>query len=396
MSRADTAIVNYLDNSVRNGGQSNHIIRTAAGVLYYFYTDGAAEEIWYVKSSNYGLTWSPAVAVTTGSQIESIAVWFDQWTPGDSGTFIHLAYLDITSADVLYRSLDTASDTLSSAIVAYPGTSYIDATNCLTITKTKAGRVVIVYDIDGTGAEAGAAKANDAPVTGFTAIANPVEAANDFFLAAPGNYADTADFDLIYWDRSATEITMKTYDDSGNSWSESAAIGTGMTSLSVQTAAPQFSISVRPSDSHLILAAWSASDTANADLRLWDINGAASITEKTNVVLNSTDDQTCCGVGIDATNDDLYVFYLGKSDGSETCYTALNCYYKVSTDDGTTWGSELRLSTITRPLSMLHVCPNFSNGEFYAAYGGTHQAQLQESISAFYQGLPAPTYQLGV
>ena len=382
MSRVDTAIVNFLDSSQRNGGQNNRVIRTAAGVLYYFYADSSSEDLWYVKSTNYGLTWAVPVVGTATIQIDSIATWFDKWTPTNSGTLEHTAYIDITSADVIYKQLETATDTLGSAIVAFAGASVVGSTNCLTVTKTVAGRVVIVYDIDG-GTEKGATKANDNPVTGFTAIADPVEAAADFFLAFPGNYADTNDFDLVYWDRSATELTLKTYDDSGDSWSESAAIATSMTSLSTGTVMPQFAGAVRASDGHLILVAWSNADTLNATLRLWDINGAASITLKSTVV-TSTDDQAACGVGIDATNDDIYVFYLGKTDGSETCYTALNCYYKKSSDGGATFGAETLLSTLTRPLSFLQVCPNFDTADFYAVYGGTHQGQLQASVSAYY------------
>lgn len=352
-------------------------------MLYYFFIESSGEELFCSKSLNNGLTWRPVIAITSASQIDSFAVWFDQWTPGDAGTIIHIAYVDMTSDDVLYKQLQTSTDTLGSAISVFAGASVVDDASNVTLCKTKAGLITVVYDLDG-GLEKGAAKSDALPVTTFTAIADPVEAAADYFLAAPGNYADTNDFDLIYWDRSATEITMKTYDDSGNSWSESAAIGTGMTSLAATTACPQFSIAVRASDSHLMMAAWTAADTANADLRVWDINGAASITELTNAVLNSTDDQALCGIGIDSTNDDLYVFYLGKSDGSETCYTSLNCYYKVSTDGGTTWGSETLLSTVTRALTFLHVCPNFSDAEFYAIYGGTYFATLSANVSAYY------------
>jgi Neuraminidase (sialidase) len=115
------------------------------------------------------------------------------------------------------------------------------------------------------------------------------------------------------------------------------------------------------------------------------INGAASITEKTNVVEDSTDDQALCAIGIDTDDDTFYCFYAGKSDGTETAYTALNVYYKTSDDGGTTWGSETQLTSEARGLTYINCSLEFASGEFAVVYlvtGGVSGLALLNSALA--------------
>ena len=146
-----------------------------------------------------------------------------------------------------------------------------------------------------------------------------------------------------------------------------------MTDIASSTAAPQFSASVRNSDGHLILIAWTNADTLNADLMCWDINGSGSITAKGNVVTDSTDDQAMCGLTIDTTADNLYAFYCGKTDGSETAYTSLNVYYKLSTNGGTSWGSETQATSQLMPITYLMVPLETDSGEYHVLFGGAAQ-----------------------
>lgn len=367
MSRADVNVETTVATNNRNCGQSNHIVRLANGIWYMFFTDGSASTVYYRKSTNYGLSWNLPVQIKATSAARGVACWFDQWTPGDSGTVIHLAYFESTTSDVFYRALDTASDTLGTEITILNGASANNNENtCISVTKSRGGRILVAFDIDG-GTETGFYKSDDFPVTAFTSKTDVNEATSDYYLLFPGNDADSADIYAVYWDRSADEISLKVYDDSGNSWAETS-IAASMVDVSAATVASQFSGSVRLSDGHLIMAAWSNADTANADLRLWDINGSGSITEKTNVVLNSTDDQAACAVGVDTSNDYIYVFYLGKSDGSETAYTSLNVYYKVSIDGGVNWGAETLLSLSARGITYLNCSPIFSRGDFAVCF----------------------------
>jgi hypothetical protein len=372
-TQEDVIALSSVANSANRRSQNFNPIWTADGICYQVFTDNQTAEVQWSKSTNGGITWTNPEAITASRSIGSVAVWFDKWTPGDTGTVIHIAYFEVAgNHDGYYRALDTATDTLGTEAVFFAGASLLNsADTCLSITKTRAGRIVIGMDGDG-GTETVFTKSDDYPVTAFTAKTDFQEGTSDYFILLPGNYADSNDVDCIYWDRSADEITLKTYDDSANNWtgvSAETSIAASMVDISSTTGGPQFSAAVRNSDGHAILLAWNAADTLNADLRCFDINGAASITEKTNVVQNSTDDQGLCALAIDSANDDLYAFYAGKSDGSETFATALNVYYKVSTDDGGTWGSETLLSDHVRAVTQLGASKEFTGtGQFWAVW----------------------------
>jgi hypothetical protein len=132
-----------------------------------------------------------------------------------------------------------------------------------------------------------------------------------------------------------------------------------MTDQAASTAFPHFAAAVDIANSQILLVAWSAIDTANADLRCWTVTESA-ITEVTNVVLNSTDDQGLAGIGINTTTGHWHVFYAGASGGGETFLTSVNVYTKVSTDAGTTWGPETRLTTMPNDTTWLTTCPRFT------------------------------------
>lgn len=314
------------------------IVQIANGNWYVFMYSDALGVFFYRKSTTRGFTWGAPVTIASVA-VSRVSVWYDQWTSGDSGSAIHIAYLNTTNHDAVYRNLDTSSDTLATAVVVLNGASFSSVATAAveaTITKTRGGNLIYVFDPD-NGAEDAAFKAAS-PYTSFSAIASPSEG-GDWFTAYPGNYADNQDADMIYWDRDVNELSLKTYDDSGDSWSE-AAIASSMADNAVYF--KQYAGVVRHSDGHLIVAAWNAVDVGTADCQTWDINGGASITAKTNLVTNFDD---CVGVCLllDQSNDDVFAFYMGKSDGSQTVGTSVGLYYKKSTDDLTTWGSETTL-----------------------------------------------------
>jgi hypothetical protein len=188
-------------------------------------------------------------------------------------------------------------------------------------------------------------------------------ATRDYMILMPGFAADDQDIIGIFWDNSASEISRYLHDDSGNSWAETS-IATGMTGQAISNVGqPQFAAFPDLFEEYVVLIAWTNYDTADADLRCWTITESA-ITEKTEVVLNSTDDQAYCGLGIDDLTRYWYAFYCGKSDGSETYRTALNTYCKISQDEGSTWSAEFLVSDPNAILpatsfSALLSCPIF-------------------------------------
>lgn len=334
---------------------TNYIVQANNGSLYLFYIDGASD-VAYRKSSDGGRTWGPAVPAAPAGTTVALSVWYDRWTDptGGLGDLIHFAFTDSVNDDTFYRTLDTSNDSLSTQTTIFAGATTATGGH-LSVTRAKGGNVYCKTVID-AGAEGGFYRLPTANVpNGAWDAARTVDeaiAAKDQMILLPDyDAADTQDIMAIFWDASADEISRKLYDDSANSWAETS-IASPMTELDTATAFPCFAVAPDPTNTRHVLVAWSATDAANADLRCWTVD-SGSISEVTNVVLNSVDDQGLCAIGIDTATGYWHAFYGGASGGSETWNTALNIYTKVSNDSGTTWGPETKLTASTVDASTL-------------------------------------------
>ena len=330
--------VNAAATATYTFGGMNYLVQTPTGVLYSVLIDSASDVV-YRKSSDNGLSWGAPVVVFSGTA-SGIALWYDEWS-GVAGGLIHMVYIDNSTSDIMYRSLDVDSDTLGTQTTVIALTSLAGTTNALTIVRARGGNLIVVYDIDG-GTEDGARKSTDVGGT-WGAMADPTEGAADMYMLLPGWNADTQDVQLIFLDISADELSVKRYDDSGDSWAESA-IGTVVENAQTN-GFPHFAGAVDTTNSQNLVIAWNAVDAANQDLLGWTVTDSAITAFGTSIVANATDDCGFAAIGIDTLTQDWYAFYCGKSDGSETFQSAMNIYYKASTDDGATWGSETALTT---------------------------------------------------
>lgn len=302
--------------------------RTDPSVVYFVYIDRSDFDLKYRKSTDGGASWSAATTIRTGS-VASVSVWADWWTPGDTGTTIHTLCVDDGVDDVFYRPLDTASDTLGTESTVYAGTTLSNTS--VSITKTRGGNLLAAWETN----ERAAYKSTDGGVN-WSSIASPMEADNnDQIDLYPANLADNQDAWAIYFDNSDHEFSLKTYDDSANSWSE-ASIVTGITYdffLRPHMGA------VRHSDGHLLFVTSIQSDVATNDLLTFDIGDASSITAKTNVITDA-DDWGAARVFIDQRNNDVYVSHAGKSDGSETWASSVKIYSHKSSDGMASWDTD--------------------------------------------------------
>lgn len=311
---------------------------TSPTVGYVIYVN-SVNDLKYRKTVNGGANWAAAVNIRTGA-IVCYDCWADWQTAGDAGTKIHIAYMDSDSDDIRYVYLDTAIDTVG-------GDDQIEASQKadldlapsrtdlqMSITKTRGGNLAVAFRY----------VAGPAPVewfymfytspdaTTWTSKPSPWEAALDYIQLFPGNEADNQDVWAVFWDLDATEISLKTYDDSGNSWSEQL-IAVNMTPQT--TAFEQMGGQVRLSDGHLIFAAWSQYNNPASDLMTWDINGAGSIVAKTNI-LTDTPNYILASVFINQVNDDIYVAYIGGT----AIATEVAAHYQKSVNGGANWGGQ--------------------------------------------------------
>ncbi|KKN05985.1 hypothetical protein LCGC14_1081840 [marine sediment metagenome] len=302
---------------------------------YVFYTETSADPV-YRKTTDGGATWSDVVSLHTGT-VFKMSVWYDRWTPGDAGKAIHMAWIETTDDTIVYRRLNLDDDSLSDKITVFAGVSFSGGAwpfAVVDIVKARGGNLYVGFWGDASG-EIGFYRSTDNGATWASRaqLADGDEA--DGILLMPGNETDDNDIWCIYWDRSADELSLKVYDDSADSWSETS-IATGMVD------SPNFyqmSASPRHSDSHVILAAWSDVDDAAADLKVWDIGSASDIVAKTDVVSN-LDVSGAVAVFIAQQDNSIYVVYLKGGVWQVT----VDAFYKKSVDGGATWGAETAYS----------------------------------------------------
>jgi hypothetical protein len=305
-------------------------------VGYVVFVDSSVD-LKYRKTGDGGATWAAAVNIVTGT-ISFFDCWADWQTVGDAGTKIHIGYIDSDTDDIRYVYLETSTDTVGGdakiadcggggAIVETSGSSAA----MISITKTRGGNLGAAFHYQDTSYTDLFGFYTSPDASTWTSKTSPWEASQDMFLLFAGNEADNQDIWGIFWDTDANAISLKTFDNSANTWSEQA-IASSMTFSNLYM---QMDGQIRLSDGHLILAAWSQYDNAASDLMVWDINGAGSITAKTNIITNEAESFTV-SVFVNPVNDDIYVAYCsGTAAASEVAV-----FYQKSTNGGTNWGGE--------------------------------------------------------
>lgn len=325
---------------------SRSFVYTSANTIYHLSVGSGL--LFFDKSTDGGYTWSDTAnrihMDEVDQHVSAFSIWYDKWTPGDTGTKIHVLYREGTGKNCYYVNLDTSSDTVSAHVLLLDAVANSALNFSFSITKSIGGNLYAGGYYYSTGAVFYSRSTNGG--TTWTARSTTGLAENlawDSLILMPGNEADNQDIYAIYWDTSANELTVKTNDDSADSWAETATISTGINYVSPYPTGANFSATIRDSDNHILVSAWDDYDDAGADLKVWDITNSTTVTAKTNVVTGDAGGVST-GILIDNVTDDLYVFYLSGTVGSNGVTNA-NVYCKKSTDGGTTWGSATRVNS---------------------------------------------------
>lgn len=314
-----------------------HVVWTSPTTGYAFMVDSTSQLVYY-KSTDSGGSFSGPTAVSSTSDVTQFSIWFDKWTNGDTGTEIHCAYSVTGNDDTMYRALDTSDDSLGTEVIAYAATSVTGsityANYSTSIVVARGGNIYISAKTTTT--EHKFVRSTDSGAN-FTERADVHEGASgDRCVLQPGSEADNNDIWAFFWDSSASEVSIKVYDNSGNSWAETSISG-GMT-ISHSAFLGIYAVH-RHSDNHSILFVWNNYDSATADLKVWDITNSGTVTAKTDVLTDSAE-SACAAPMINQQNDDLYCAYIrGSGLGS-----SVGTKYKKSDDGGGTWGSETAIS----------------------------------------------------
>jgi len=325
----------FSDLDMSNGLYGPYWIDTQTAIIVYIDFMG---DVQFSRTTDGGVNWS-ATEIIDGSA-KNMSCWFDQETPGDSGTKVHVTWLDSTGVEganeAFYVNIDV-SDGAQGTIRTIDNTLTINGPyeeeNRIAITKTIGGNLLMALS---TQVEIECYRSVDSGVN-WTDRSDPFETGNqeDWLLLYPANTADNNDVCGIFWDRSTNEISMKMYDDSENTWTETIISG----SMSDDSQHINMDAAVRHSDSHILFAAHSNDDSSTDDLMTWDLTPnsitSPTVTAKTNIFTDQAESAQT-SVLINQQNDDVYVSHLKGG----TWQNLTDIVFHKSDDRMGTWGSE--------------------------------------------------------
>ena len=341
---AQTAIdtdVNLTSTSHLQSGSQIVFIDDQIG--YKFFRDAPGYCV-YRKTTDGGGSWSSTTTVDAQVDCTAVTVWYDRWTPGDTGTNIHIVTMDTSADDLFYNRLDTASsDTL------LKGTTPVDVStnsgnsvavlaigaNLPTLTKGTDGTIYASV-ADGSDSYVVECSANCELTTGWTETGtNPLDLANDYSLLVP---LASGDIMLINRDISLEDIRSKIWNNTSWSatWTTIDANATDNTVYDGGLAATVSSSS--PGTVYLAYTANNAILGTDDSVRTALYNG--SWTTTTAVLSNGGTTRAVTGVTIalNSATEEVYVGYSARTTAG-TLGTG-NVYWKSSTDGMTSWGSE--------------------------------------------------------
>ena len=321
------SVIGALDNIGLFGPYWSDI---STGVIVF--VDGPAG-ISFARTVDKGATWV-TTQIEAGS-LEQFACWWDKATPGDSGNLVHVAWLDSVASDASYVTINVATGVLGT-IQTIDSTLTVDSSsslNRIAITKAVGGNLIAALS---TQTEIEAYRSVDAGVN-WTDRADFFEVATqeDWLQLYPADTGDNQDVFGVFWDRSANELSVKMYDDSANTVTETSIA----TSMDADTKHQNFGGAVRNSDKHLLLAAHSNDDTTTDDLLTWDITvdsiASPTVTVKANIFTNQ-DESAQVGIIINQQNDDVYIAHLKGVVWEAT----VDVVFHKSVNGMTSWGAE--------------------------------------------------------
>lgn len=329
--------------------EAEHIVAGATSVFisdqvgYKFYVDSTGTCV-YSKTLNGGTSWSAASTTDAQADCATPAVWYDQWTPGDTGTYIHIVTQDqggVDGDDLRYNRLDTTNDSRLLGTVAVNVTQDLGYVGTLgagnnypAITKGTDGTLYVGIS-DGSDSlivecSSGCGTASNWTETGTT----PLDNQNDPILLLPQAGGDIM---LIRRDLNTEDIQYQIWNNSA--WPGVSGWST-IDSNARDNATYDVMISAIVNDDFEVFLAYLDAvgfTTANDhDLRTAKYSSSAW-TNTANVITDYPGGLTNVALGLDANNDNVYVAFSGRA--TIGTITSADVYYATSTSEMSTWSA---------------------------------------------------------
>lgn len=326
---ADTTVSSSVAASlqVRNGLWGPYWCDDQIGAIVYIDNNF---DLAYERTTNGGTSWSKTNIDT--ATVMRVAATFDREVPGNTGDSVHIAWLDSGSNVCHYRSLDISADTLGTerTVKSSLTVSTTPPENRIAIGQSVSGNIMVALE---TASEIECERSTDGG-SSWSSRADVFEAANskDWARGFPAATSDDDDFAFMFLDKSASTLTVKMYDETADSWTETS-VGT----ITINDNFPLWSGAVRHSDSAILFVMPTAITTAGNDLSTWEVIpgsiASPTVTAKTDLFTNDNSIFSS-SVCVNQRNGDVYVGYVTGS-----LPASFDVEYKLSTDDMGTWGT---------------------------------------------------------
>ncbi len=332
---ADTSVDGNVDLAldVNGGCFGPYWANTLDAVIIYKNTTGDPTTS---RTADGGATWGAPVDLEA-SNMKQLAAFFDKEVPGDNENLVHVVWLDDADNDFHYRTIDANTGTLGtirSINAAVVGIQSTAVDHRVGICKTVGGNLIAFYETD---SESNTYRSVDAGEN-WTSRADVSETAGqqDWVLLYPATTTDDNDACAVFWDVSASEISIKMYDDSADTWTESSILSSMV--ADVQNIA--MDAVIRHSDGMLFGAAHSDEDTTGDDLLTFAVlpNSIAAPTINTGTTAVFTNQAASSQVAmfINQQNNNVYAAYLKGGTWEAT----VDCVFHISANGMTSWGAE--------------------------------------------------------
>ncbi len=344
-AHASEVTIDSTVNSTRSkhSGASSTVVFVSDQVGYAFYVDSSGECV-YRKTADAGSSWGSVVVFDSQTDCLGVAVWYDQWTPGNNtGTQIHILTWDSGDSDLWYTQLDTSTDTVTTPVATSSspgpskGGSFAVGSNYGTITEGTDGVVYVGMHNTGDSYVLKCSSSCSSAANWSEAGTKPFSKNNDGLLLMP---LASGNLIAMRWHVSTETIQSKVYTASSNTWSASwtdiDTTAEDNTSYDVSFGA---TVDKTTNKIYLVYVDYDTSGSVGGgddDIKTAVYDGS-SWTAKTDVLTNTSDGVTGAKIGFDEISGTFYVVYTARTTASKA--STGRAYYRTSTDGMTTWSA---------------------------------------------------------
>lgn len=345
--RFDVLIDGTIFDASEQGNNSPGVVFTNADVGYVFYVDANGDFV-YRKTIDGGLQFGSPVVVFTDAieAVHGYAVWYDRWTPGRTGTEIHITWM-VTDKSIRYRSLDTNGDALGTESNVATGLGVVSSTSLFpSITISTIGNIFVSGGTAGVSANRDIWKSEDGGSTFSATTPAFISGASDEIQLIATSESD-GDICAVQLNSNIKDLESIIYDETTNAWQTPVVIdGDFVNNIGKHRFGWGGALDELSGDIYVVGS--NDPNSASNDIRAYRFSSGVWST-LTDVFTNVGAENSISHPFVDRCGN-VFAIYTRGAAGAELGF------FKKSTDKGVTWSDEVLFGvspddvTITRPV----------------------------------------------